>query len=170
MKKAHLLIILIPILVMVGWIAKHRLKNVTSELALEVRGYDPRDLLSGHYIQYQVVYSDEDPCKNTPRENSYDLSMCVCFSNAPSTPARAISSGSCTTTSCEVFIKGYCNNGRFEAGIERFFLSETAAKELLVLPPKSHIKVKLGRDGSARVESLWPAGQELKSYKAEKRR
>lgn len=43
------------------------------EVTVSVMGYDPRDLLSGHYIQYQIDWARTDcsqfPGRECPREN-----------------------------------------------------------------------------------------------------
>jgi uncharacterized membrane-anchored protein len=46
--------LLLPIMALAySWIATCRLAQQGQEWLIPIRGYDPRDLLRGHYIQYQ---------------------------------------------------------------------------------------------------------------------
>ena len=51
----------LPILALAFWGAILRIQmNSGFELKLPITGYDPRDLLSGHYIQYQIDWNKVD--------------------------------------------------------------------------------------------------------------
>lgn len=56
MKKAFIMIfLLLPAIFFALWIARLSLQsNRGQEIVLAIKGYDPRSMLSGHYIQYQV--------------------------------------------------------------------------------------------------------------------
>ena len=55
-----------PFLVLVGWtVMTVNYRSTASEIVLPVRGYDPRDLLSGHYIQFQIDWDRAD-CRQFP--------------------------------------------------------------------------------------------------------
>lgn len=59
--------VLIPFLAFVGWAAHYSLlMNNSAVVLLPIRGYDPRNLLSGHYIQYQIDWAKAD-CSQFPR-------------------------------------------------------------------------------------------------------
>lgn len=55
MSKIKTLILLIPFIGMCCWVFyyAHFIKNAT-EVVLPITGYDPRNLLSGHYIEFQI--------------------------------------------------------------------------------------------------------------------
>ena len=50
-----------PFLILLSWTIKlHYQKETLPEVILPITGYDPRDLLSGHYIQYQIDWNKAD--------------------------------------------------------------------------------------------------------------
>lgn len=59
-------------------------------------------------------------------------------------------------TDCDAFLKGKCNYGRFEAGIEEYFIPEEKAASIdkTVRKGKSKIKISVTKDGKAIVEDL----------------
>jgi uncharacterized membrane-anchored protein len=121
-----------------------------ASIILPISGYDPRDLLVGHYLTYRVDYGlDEQDC------NYYDARYEVYVINpgrqgAYVTRARPADEG-------ELFIAGACDHG-FKAGIERFYVPE---KDALLLDrilrrgllPAS-IEVGVTAEGRAQVREL----------------
>jgi len=59
-RRLFLAIIVLDVFFFGGWIAAEetaRLRGV--EVLLPVEGYDPRDLLSGHYVRFRLVAERE---------------------------------------------------------------------------------------------------------------
>ena len=58
MNKVKTFILLIPFIGMLCWAMYYAtfVKNAT-EVILPITGYDPRNLLSGHYIEFQIDWS-----------------------------------------------------------------------------------------------------------------
>ncbi len=58
--------------------------------------------------------------------------------------------------SCDAILKGKCNYGRFEAGIEEYFIPESKAESIdrIVRKGKSKISIKVKKDGTALLEDL----------------
>lgn len=55
----------LPIIVLLCWMAALQFSLSTAEkIVLPVSGYDPRDLLSGHYLRVQVRYPENSPYKD----------------------------------------------------------------------------------------------------------
>jgi len=133
MKLKPLLAILIPLMVMAGWIsiqAYHSQKS--SWVQLKVTGYDPRDLLSGHYLRYEVVYGPRGKCKDFKSQTKY----CQCLEITDSdNMAKSYWLGSCyeRPKNCYLYLKGQCQHGRFTAGIERYYFPEEFKKLLKTL-------------------------------------
>ena len=67
MKKNLLLAVLfLPLICLIGWtIFLTASRNQGKDVKVAVMGYDPRDLLSGHYIQYQIDWKRTD-CSQFP--------------------------------------------------------------------------------------------------------
>lgn len=60
-KKTLALIFYTPLLVLLVWTAwLYGLQMTGEEVTVAIRGYDPRDLLSGHYIQYTIDWNRTD--------------------------------------------------------------------------------------------------------------
>ena len=63
MTKNYLKLILMiaPALLLLVWVSvlSYQLHS-GKEIVLRIRGYDPRSLLSGHYIQYQIDWANSD--------------------------------------------------------------------------------------------------------------
>lgn len=62
MKNKLLAVVLaIPFCCLLGWVGVLSYQRTTGqEVKVAVMGYDPRDLLSGHYIQYQIDWDKTD--------------------------------------------------------------------------------------------------------------
>lgn len=63
MRKIYLKLILTiaPALLLLGWVTILTVQIYSGkEVALRIKGYDPRSLLSGHYIQYQIDWENSD--------------------------------------------------------------------------------------------------------------
>ena len=62
MKKPLLAIALsLPLVCLIGWtLFLAVLRNQGTDVKVAVTGYDPRDLLSGHYIAYQIDWDQTD--------------------------------------------------------------------------------------------------------------
>lgn len=77
-----ILVLLIPFLAMFYMIASNELgyrKN--TEYRLEVTGYDPRDLLTGHYVTFRYNWPD-----NTPNRCAKDQECFACLTGDPKKP------------------------------------------------------------------------------------
>lgn len=154
----HLLAIVLPVLVMCGWITSfliHVEKSATYQLPIV--GFDPRDLLSGHYIRYQVDYGVPIQCQKQ------SAPWCICLGTKGKT-AYATSQGLCSELDCATPLVGKCTKSRFSAGIERFYFSEKFQKELAVVPPQSTIVVAIDSSGRGVVKDLLVDGVPVKEW------
>jgi uncharacterized membrane-anchored protein len=159
--------ILVPIVALGWW--NVQIGSVLSQgfqVELQVEGYDPRDLLAGHYIQYRINYGEPLICG----PEDYD-EKCVCLkptASIVSAADRVVTCDEAGNAACPVFIRGTCNGtGRFEAGIERFYFSEQYSDKLMTVPPNSRIKVRLSHNGEAVVEDFLADGKPIAVYAAE---
>lgn len=159
MKQRLVLILalLVPIAALaanVWWHQQQRL--VGEEVILPISGFDPRDLLSGHYLTYQIDYGIEPECTNI--ESKTPINICL-------SPQLAWYSGDYVPASCEVFIHGYCDQlQRFSAGIERFYVPEKYAKLLedKVRDNQGKLVLTVDRQGNAAIRDLLIADQPWK--------
>lgn len=61
MNKKRLILLIIPYVVLLFWIIFLFVQKMSGyNVILPIQGYDPRDLISGHYIQYQIDWKQSD--------------------------------------------------------------------------------------------------------------
>lgn len=152
-KNVLLLALIFPIFVLMSLSAyKKYIYYFGEEIILPITGYDPRDLLSGHYISYNINYGVNNICPDS-QESSQGY---VCLSpkffsyTAPQ--------------NCSQFIKGNCNYHMFRAGIEKFFIPENLASKLDkdVRNGDASIVISVTETGEAQVKDLLINGQSWK--------
>ncbi len=101
------------------------------EAVLPVSGYDPRDLISGHYLTFTVDYPGGNTCSEENYEEEEKSCYCITSLGKNSEVTEGYFTPYCTEdNSCIMFIKGTCRYGTFDAGISRFFINETQAAAL----------------------------------------
>lgn len=167
MNKSALFSIALPIAVLGAWLLRLTwAEHSGTQVRLAVTGFDPRDLLAGHYLNYTVDYGPAGDC---PREGAVDAAtpICVCLvENAGTQLHEANWTGPCDVrpNECPVFVEGKCRYGRFTADIERFYFPETLQSELAIVPEKSAITVALGSDGRGVVTGFTVDGVDLVDY------
>lgn len=141
---AALLVPIVALGVLTGY--KHYRVTIGTEVILPIEGYDPRDLLSGHYLTYRVNYGAKNICEQS-KSNQYTVGY-VCLQPKHFTYFKP--------KSCQIMIKGTCNGTRFKAGIERFYIPEDQAVKLDkdVRSKKGSIVLSVTPDGHAQIKDL----------------
>lgn len=146
-KKALIAALLFPILALGALTAyKRSVLTFGLEVTLPITGYDPRDLLSGHYLIYQIDYGVSGLCPSTYSEKRTGY---ICLDE----PKRFSFS---QPDGCSKMIRGVCNYSRFEAGIERFYVPQEKALELeqRIRSKSASIVLSIPPSGQAQVKDL----------------
>jgi GDYXXLXY motif protein len=153
-RRLFLAIIVLDVFFFGGWIAAEetaRLRGV--EVLLPVEGYDPRDLLSGHYVRFRLVAEREaaaldaaavDYCLDE-RDGRHHVTR----------PRRA-------PGDCALFLRAVQPSGtRF--GVERFYIDERRAGAVAIVSPgpDTYLRARLGRDGRVHPIDLVIAGRPI---------
>ena len=101
---------------------KHVKVNTGTTIVIPVTGYDPRDLLSGHYLTYRLDIKGGDLCgKNEGDDDT--VYLCLEERNDGTVQGERISGPEeAGKKGCLSFIKGRCGGSGFVAGIERFYI------------------------------------------------
>ncbi|MBF0610789.1 MAG: GDYXXLXY domain-containing protein [Magnetococcales bacterium] len=154
------LFLLIPVVALLGVAVNSYFKVQNGiEFILPVEGFDPRDLLAGHYLIYRPVYkSPQDMCLQ--RESPLPVYYCTeegyfvdgQYNNKPT---------------CDLFIRGQCEDGRFVAGVERFYIPEGRAIVLDRAVRENKGSVVLAIDpktGETRVKDFLLNGRSWREY------
>ena len=143
-------------------------REIGSIIEIPITGYDPRDLLSGHYLTYRL---DLEPavCRNV----SGTAAMYVCVSRNPDgTLHSRTASGSGDREGCDALILGECRGGQFLAGVERFYIPEEHSKQLdrMVRDRRASLSLSVDRNGRAVVRDLLLDGKSWKKQVKEQGR
>ena len=153
-RRLFVAIIALDLLVFGGWIAAEetaRLRGV--EVLLPVEGYDPRNLLSGHYVRFQLVAEREaaalgaaaaDYCLEE-RDGRHHVTR----------PRQA-------PGDCALFLRAVQKSGaRF--GVERFYIDERLSRAAVAVSPgpDTYVRARLGRDGRVHLIDLVVAGRPI---------
>lgn len=148
-----LMIPIIALSVMAG--LRHYRQSSGQEVILPIQGYDPRDLLSGHYLRYSVDYGVVESCTY-----SHTGPAVICLR-----PDSAFRMGTEAPYNCEVFIRGRCKTGRFVAGIERFYIPEEGSMELdrRVRGKEAALLLSVNQNGKAVIKDLLFNGRSWRS-------
>ncbi len=147
-KKFRIFAVVFPIAIIAMWISSYGfLRQTAREFTFSIVGFDPRDLLSGHYLQYRIDYKMTVQCQRDARE------WCLCIEDSEPF-SFASQEGRCDELSCSASLKGYCEGLRFVAGIERYYFPEKYKSKLVLVPPESTVTVSLSNSGQAVVKSM----------------
>ena len=163
-NRKALLVVVLPLVVFCSWLGKVMLDaNSAKHAILSIQGFDPRDLLSGHYLRYRVDW--KGPVCGPQRYGE----QCVCLSDE--VPARATWNGACDDrpNGCAHFVRGQCNGGSFEAGLERYYFPESWRGKLVTVPPNATVEVSLTSSGKAIVHQLLVEGRPLSEWIGEQK-
>ncbi len=160
-KLSQLAAVFLPILVIAAWIGSTALHLSSGKTTrLKVVGFDPRDLLSGHYLRYQVDYGTSATTRCDTDED-----WCLCLRPDEQGLSKIYQEGLCSVVpSCEIRLRGKCQNGQFIAGIERYYFSEEFRQELAIVPNNSSIDISLDSTGKAIVKEFYVDNKRLKDW------
>lgn len=164
--RAGFFTVVTPIVIMALWVASLAVEVARGrDVILAVSGYDPRDILRGHYITYRVDYGPKVPA--SPEAASVGAPYCACLESKAEGPAVATWFGKCeerAPDTCDLFIVGRTSWRQFSAGIERFYIPEVYGDKLQRVPSGATIKVRVTRSGKARVTDMYVNGEPILEY------
>jgi uncharacterized membrane-anchored protein len=142
----------------------HFLQMPGEKIILPIVGNDPRDLLSGHYLQFRLNYPGGEPQCNFFDKDS---DVYVCLRGDSLAYERSYPSiKEVRSNNCKLYIRGQCNNGHFVSGIEQFFVPEAYATVLqkAVLNKQGKVVLRVQYDGTATLENLLIDGMPWQDY------
>lgn len=163
-RKALVLALLLPLAVLVMGVVRAE-KHLANSRAwvFDVTGYDPRDLLRGHYIQFRLDLHEEaelEPCDDGKEE------CCWCLEpNAENEPPR-VRRATCSRAKdeCSGFVQA-----RSLEQLRRYYIPEQDAGALEAKLQKAaqektaRLEVAVNVAGQAQVKRLLIDGQEIRA-------
>ncbi len=149
--------VIVPILCLAIWVGSMAIDRHTgTEITIPAGGFDPRDLLAGHYLTYRLLYprglcelgmSSIKPYYACLWEEDGRIDGYMLGDKYPaSKPAQ-----------CRVVMQGQCRGTEFSAGIERYYIPEENAQMLTSIMASSRrcsIVVSVDRKGKPMVKDL----------------
>lgn len=163
------LAILFPIVGLLVWCATIQLSFLSAkEYRVRIEGYDPRDLLSGHYMRFQFSFARGVDCSKPEGALGEGREVCVCLytNSADSRFIEGNDLKSCSSASqeCPLYIAGACRYGRFSTGLEQYYIPDELAPSLAVLPSDSNVSIRLSREGKGLITGLFVGEERVESY------
>jgi uncharacterized membrane-anchored protein len=163
--KKKIILLLIPFVIMVSYILEKSIRYYILSKQEKIyyfplEGYDPRDLIKGHYITFRIRYNPEVyfDC----RENERIQCSCLEEYNIDSDikiaktipPVFECSEGK---KYCEnkKFIQLECKNDRFIIPHTQYFLSEELAQYVWRLPENSYIGLRIDEKGKSQIIDIY---------------
>lgn len=165
MKKSLFMIaLLLPIALLLSNVIHKQLQLIYGKtVSLSVQGFDPRHLLSGHYLVYDVLYDSDNSCADVEVSPQQKLAMCL-------SPQQHLSDLESIEKDCNVYLLGQCEcqreRGCFKAGIERFYIPDDHALELdkAMRTKGGELVISVNRKGEAAIKELMIDGQPWLNY------
>lgn len=167
--RSALLVVAAPVLVMAAWLLWLQTSfSQGTDVIFEVRGRDPRDLLRGHYIEYEVYYG-ERALRGLDFPPSPNESACMCLQSTSGLPIAQATRVPCSKrdpAACPLFLQGSSHYyGQFQAGIERYYIPEPPEPNLLqTIPEGTTITVRVAKNGAGYVTGMFVKGQPVLEY------
>lgn len=170
--RSALLLVAAPVLVMAAWLLWLQTSfSQGTDVIFEVRGRDPRDLLRGHYIEYEVYYGERaneelGSLNYLPFRNE---SVCMCLQSTSGLPIAQATPVWCSKrdpAACPLFLQGSSHYyGQFQAGIERYYIPEPPEPNpLQTIPEGTTITVRVAKNGAGYVTGMFVKGQPILEY------
>ncbi len=155
-NKGLLISLIIPIVALALLVVyKKHVLSIGKEVILPITGYDPRDLLSGHYLIYTINYGVNSVCRGSSLKTKRPGYICLDYKTFSFSRPK----------NCKLYITGTCNRNRFEAGVERYYIPEKEAKNLedLVNSNEASIVLSVPKNGKAQIKDLLIDGASWKN-------
>lgn len=146
----------LDVLVFGGWVAREESLRAGEQIALPMDGFDPRDLLSGHYVQFRllagretVALMPEDGPVTACLERGADGMHHVTHLRAPGE--------TCT------FITGKSQPYLVDYGVDRFYVDERRAGEVgrVTTGPTTYLVVAIDGEGGIHPIDLVVSGASM---------
>lgn len=142
-----------------GWMVREERGVRGARLQFPIEGYDPRDLLSGHYVRFKLVAEDE--AQAIGAADAY----CLSENTGPLHLTRARAAGD----DCRPFLgvqAGPSSPGRpaLRFGVDRFYLDErkAGAAARIRAGPKTWLEATVDAEGRLHPVDLVVDGKSLK--------
>jgi hypothetical protein len=110
-----------------GWVAREESLRRGGHIHLPIEGYDPRDLLSGHYVRFQLVAVQEAATFLESRGANAPQAFCI-EAKEGLYHIKGLRAGG--ASSCSPFLLATLDGAmHWDFGVDRFYVDERLANE-----------------------------------------
>lgn len=144
LRFARLALLLLPTAILAGWIVQLWIGRVNMPvMRAAIQGYDPRDLLRGHYLQFRLTIPG-------PTGASNGKAVCACLAENPEDGLRpTLTPAACVPipdrAACRYFIRNPWRSFRYYTTEKRALELE---KQLRAAPDSASIAMHFHGDGT----------------------
>ncbi len=124
-KRILLAMVIADVVIFGGWIAYEEIGRKGDRIKLPVEGYDPRDLLSGHYVRFELTAAREAQALVLP--DAKEIAVCLERSSDGLYHVSRVQSAS---DACKPFLIGSRGSTGIDFGIHRFYVDERIANQV----------------------------------------
>jgi uncharacterized membrane-anchored protein len=151
------------LLVFGGWIASLEWSRRSASVRLPIEGYDPRDLLSGHYVRFRLVAEREATELMGPQRTELDENATLRFCLEVRGGLLHVKRRHEIDDTCQPFLAGQWRDGRLQTGADRFYVDERRADEVAWVEgaPDTYVVATLDGAGRPGVVDLVVKGKSL---------
>jgi uncharacterized membrane-anchored protein len=148
-KRVLVAMAVADLLVFGGWVASEELHRGGAAIKLPVEGYDPRDLLSGHYVRFRLIAAREA----TPFASPSEQRFAVCL-EATEDGLYHVTRLRRRGDACAPFLSGTGAGGLIDFGVDRFYVDERIAGEVRWVRPGPNTYLVATVDGNGVVHPI----------------
>ena len=161
-RKVILGLIVADLLVFGGWISSLEAGLRRDTVKLPVEGFDPRDLLSGHYVRFRLVAEREAAALLRPdeRDRSGPISFCAEAADGFVHPVRVRAPGE----GCPLVLTGEVTGRYVRFAADRFYVDERRAREVAFVRagPQTYLVATVDEAGSVHAMDLVVDGKSVR--------
>jgi len=160
-KRVLLALALVDLVFFGAWVAREESSRRGGRIHLPIEGYDPRDLLSGHYVRFQLVAVREANALLDPRGANVPQTFCI----EPKDGlyhVKGVRAGN--ASSCSSFLRATLDErAHWDFGVDRFYVDERLANEVrwIQANPDTYLIATVDDSGSVHPVDLIVNGKSL---------
>jgi uncharacterized membrane-anchored protein len=145
-----------------GWIAQNELARRGGQVRLAIEGYDPRDLLSGHYVRIRLAAEREAANLLGSATGKHErVQFCLEEREGGQLHASRLRDGS----DCKPFLTGERRAGSVSFGVDRFYVDERLASQVAFVTsgPDTYLLATISDQGTVAPIDLVVSGRSLRA-------
>ncbi|GIX40663.1 MAG: hypothetical protein KatS3mg129_0396 [Leptospiraceae bacterium] len=126
-----------------------------------LEGYDPRDLIKGHYFTFRIRYNREEYFSCKYKHKAKIQCACLQEKSLPDTDIKIselqkpLYECNIINQYCDKFIQLECDGYYFQIPQNQYFLSEDLSKYVWRIPENSYIGLLIDKKGKSQIQDIY---------------